>query len=110
MVVAFGIYGAGWPLEDPTYWLSDASIAVWAGAVPLWLLISATLLRIRGPVWLIGFAFGLILLLIHMGVMWGMRGRFNDDYAGIAAMYGGAAAGGWLLGRGLRRVIGKFGD
>lgn len=104
-VVAFVIYLIGWGYEDTQYWLSTASIVIWAGVLPLWLLVVALAWRPRWGEWLMGLAFGVSVFVFHIIAAWIIDGRLNDDLVGIGAMYGGAALVGWVVGRGLHWVI-----
>ncbi len=109
LVVGLGgallLYGLGWLLEDPRYWLADEAVAVWAAALPLWLLLLAFGWRLGRGAWLGGIAFALTLFAVHLAVTWALAGRLQDDHVGIAALFAGAALGGWLLGRGLHLLL-----
>ena len=99
-------YTWGWILEDKEYWLEDKAIIVWSVMMPLWILIlTFSWLKKRGAL-LIGLLvntliFGSHLLIIMIYENW----HFNDDYAGIAAMFAGIAFGAWILGRFLHYLV-----
>ncbi len=102
--VATLVYAAGWPLEDFRYWLDPRAIAVWGAALPLTLLAGALFLRGPGR-WLPVALFCLTLGAVHVAVMTLARGRMNDDYLGIAALYAGGALAAWTLGRVLHYAL-----
>ncbi|MEM7018424.1 MAG: hypothetical protein AAF512_13915 [Pseudomonadota bacterium] len=106
LLIASIIYMSGWLFEDTRYWLDERAILIWAGAVPFWLLLVALFWQPYWGGWLMGFAIGLPILLGHTGMMWVMDDfHFQDDHIGIAAMFAGAAFGGWMLGRLLHLII-----
>ena len=102
---ALVLYLIGWFFEDPEYWLADAAIWMWAVAEPAWLFLIALGLQTRRGVILSGVAFAVVQFAVHLAVIGVIAGRVQDDYVGIAAMFAGAALGGWLLGRMLHRII-----
>jgi len=93
------MYALGWFLEDRRYWLAPGAVATWAAALPIWLGLVAFIWRTRRKAWPFGFGIALALLAIHLGIMGLIRGHFNDDMLGIAAVYAALALAGWLLGR-----------
>ena len=99
------LYALGWIFEDTRYWLDDRAIAVWAGALPLWLCILAFIWRPRWGEWLAGFAIAVPVFIVHLAIMWLNRGMLNDDYIGIAAAFASASLGGWILGRLLHTAV-----
>ncbi len=105
------LYAVGWLLEDTRYFLDTWAVLIWAGVLPLWLLALAAIWRTSGPAWLVGLAIALPILGLHTLIPTIIRGRFNDDYLGIGAIFAGAVLTGWLLGRwlhlGLRFAV-KF--
>lgn len=102
---AAALYALGWTYEDTRYWLDDTAIVIWAGALPLWLLLVSLVWRPRWGTWLAGLALALAVLAAHVAIMWILRGRLDDDHFAIAGIFAGAALGGWLLGRILHAVI-----
>ena len=102
---ALVFYGAGWFLEDTRYWLADAAIGLWAAALPAWLFLTSLGWRAGRGAWLSGIAFAVALFIVHLALMGILAGRVQDDYVGIAAMFAGAALGGWLLGRILHNTL-----
>ena len=104
-VVAALLYAAGWLLEDTRYWLAEEAVAVWGVALPAWLFLVALSWRARWGGWLTGFAVAIPVLALHLGIMWLIEGRLNDDDVGISAMFAGAALAGWLLGRLVHYVV-----
>ena len=104
-VVAALLYAAGWLLEDTRYWLAEEAAAVWGVALPAWLFLVALSWRARWGGWLTGFAVAIPVLALHLGIMWLIEGRLNDDDVGISAMFAGAALAGWLLGRLVHYVV-----
>ncbi len=99
------LYGLGWLFEDTRFWLADAAVAVWAVALPLWLLLLAFGWRLGRGAWLGGIVFSAVLFAVHLAVTWALAGRLQDDYVGIAALFAGAALGGWMLGRLLHQAV-----
>lgn len=93
------LYALGWLFEDTRYWLATEAVVIWAAAIPLWLCLVAVLWRAKHSTWLWGFAIALPILLMHVTMMWIIRGSINDDLVGIAALFSGAALVGWLVGR-----------
>ena len=98
-VGALIFYLVGWLFEDTQYFLATEAMIFWVGILPLWLLIFALIWQTRQQVWWIGLGISIVILLLHTGIPSLIRGRFNDDYLGIAAMFAGVALVGWLLGR-----------
>lgn len=105
LAVACVVFGAGWALEDKEYWLATVAVVVWAGVLPLALLLGAALWRARWGGILPGFAFGLVQLGVHTCLMWMARRHLQDDHVGIAAMFAGASLGGFLVGRALHELL-----
>lgn len=99
------LYLIGWLLEDRQYLLDANAVIVWAGILPLWLLLAAAIWRTSRVVWPAGVAIATLIFLLHLGLTVVIKGRFNDDYAGIAAMFAGVALAGWLAGRWLHLGI-----
>lgn len=104
-VVGGAIYAAGWWLEDTRYWLDGRAVAVWAGALPLWVLCLGTVRRSRGSVWGWGLLFGLVLVGVHLVGVFYVSGRINDDAVGIAGGYAAAVAVGWWVGRAFHLLL-----
>ena len=98
LVGAAGVYAFGWVFEDTRYWLNDLAIAIWAGALPLWLAVGSFTWRAGGGTWVVAMTIALSILLTHLLVMWTVDRRINDDAVGIAAMFAGAALGGLVVG------------
>ncbi|TET52900.1 MAG: hypothetical protein E3J64_04395, partial [Anaerolineales bacterium] len=105
MVVAALLYTIGWLLEDKYYWLADEAVVTWGVALPVWLFLVALAWRPRWGGWIAGFALSLPMFALHLGLMWIIEGRLNDDYVGISALFAGAALGGWLAGRFVHVVV-----
>lgn len=78
ILLACVLYALGWHFEDTEYWLADEAIAIWAVALPVWL----------------------CFLAFSWKAKWG-----GFDGVGISAMFAGATLAGWLLGRGLHRMV-----
>ncbi len=92
------LYATGWLFEDTRYWLATEAVVIWAAAIPVWLCLVAIIWQARRSAWLWGFVIAVPLFLIHLTVMWSLRGHINDDLVGIAALFSGAALAGWLIG------------
>jgi len=105
IVVAIGLYGVGWLFEDTQYWLNEVAMSIWIGVLPLWLFGVALVWRANRTVLADGFLIALTEFIIHIIVIWAIRGRLWDDHIGIAGMVAGASLAGWLLGRLLHSVI-----
>jgi hypothetical protein len=101
------MYALGWILEDREYWLAPGAVAIWAAALPIWLGLVSLAWKTSRTVWPIGLAIALVLLGIHLGIMWLIRGRINDDMFGIAIIYAALTLAGWLLGRALHFALRK---
>lgn len=99
LTIAAAIYALGWILEDREYWLAPAAVAIWAAALPIWLGLVSLIWKTNRAVWPIGLAYALTILGIHLGIMWLISGRVNDDMFGISAIYAMLALAGWLMGR-----------
>ena len=93
------LYAVGWFMEDTDYWLAPGAVALWGAVLPIWLGMVASLWRTQRAAWPVGLGIALIMLAIHLGIVWLIRQRINDDMLGIAAMYSALALVGWLLGR-----------
>ncbi len=93
------LYALGWFFEDTRYWLDARAVAVWTLALPLWTCGIAFFRRGGRGGQLLGLGLGVALFSVHAVLMGLVAGRFTDDYAGISAALGGAAAAGWWLGR-----------
>jgi len=96
---ALVLYLIGWFFEDTQYFLATEAMIIWVGILPLWLLGAALVWQTRQQVWWLGVGISILILLLHTAIPSFIRGRFNDDYLGIASMFAGAALAGWLLGR-----------
>lgn len=99
LVVTAALYALGWLFEDTRYWLNTRAFMIWSGLIPLWMCLGALMLRRSRAPLLTGIAISLLLALTHGAGMALIRGSLNDDMAGIAALVGGAALAGWILGR-----------
>ena len=99
LVLAGMIYATGWLLEDTLYWLAPGAVALWGALLPIWLAVVALTWRTRLAVWPIGLGIALGIMAFHLGIVWMLRQRINDDLLGIAAIYAALALAGWLLGR-----------
>jgi hypothetical protein len=107
LTLAAAIYSLGWVLEDREYWLAPGAVALWAAVLPIWLGLIALTWRSRRRAWPIGLGVALAILAVHLGIMWLISGRINDDLFGIAAIYATLALAGWLLGRFLHFTLRK---
>ncbi|MEM8861898.1 MAG: hypothetical protein AAGD96_26545 [Chloroflexota bacterium] len=105
IVIAFGLYGAGWLFEDTQYWLDTVAMTFWAGLLPLWLFGVAFVWRSKRMVLADGLLIALAEFVVHIVVIWAIRGRLWDDHIGIAGTIAGASLAGWLLGRLLHSTI-----
>ena len=94
VLLVFGAYLAGM-----------VGIGLWAAALPAWLFLTSLGWRAGRGAWLSGIAFAVVLFAVHLIVMMIVDGRLQDDHVGIAAMFAGAALGGWLLGRILHNTL-----
>lgn len=99
--VACVLYAVGWFLEDTDHWLAPGAVALWGAVLPIWLGVVAFMWRTRRAAWLVGLGIALIMLAIHLGIVWLIRQRINDDMLGIAGIYSALALVGWLAGRSL---------
>jgi len=93
------LYGIGWLLEDPTYWLDQRAIAVWAVLLPLWQCAIALVWRAPRRGWLPGLLIAATIFTLHLAIPWWLGGRINDDLIGIGGAFAGGALAGWLAGR-----------
>ncbi|MCP5104986.1 MAG: MFS transporter [bacterium] len=100
------IYSLGWFFEDKEYWLDDTAIVLWAVILPLWIILMTFFwFRKKGTI-IIGFILSLAIFGIHILLIMSFeRWHFNDDYAGIAAMFAGIALGAWILGRFFHHLV-----
>ncbi len=99
------IYTLGWLLEDTSYWLAPGAVVVWGALLPIWLGLVALVWRTRRAAWSTGLAIAPSILAIHLGIVWILRRRINDDLLGIAAVFAGLGFAGWLLGRVLHAML-----
>jgi len=98
-LIIFGVYMLGWFFEDLEYWLADQAILIWMGLMPVLLLIAALVWKTNRKTLLIGLANSGLLFLLHLLIIWSIRGSLWDDHIGIAAMVAAGSFTGWLLGR-----------
>ena len=105
IAVAALLYIVGWLLEDTRYWLAEEAVALWGVALPAWLFLVALVWRPQWGGWLAGLALAVPMLALHLGIMWLIEGRLNDDDVGMSALFSGAALAGWLLGRLVHAVV-----
>jgi hypothetical protein len=103
--LAVVIYALGWLLEDTRFWLAPRAVAMWGALLPIWLGLVAFVWRTRHAAWSAGPAIALAIFAIHLGIVWILRRRINDDLLGIAAVFAGLAFTGWLLGRVFRALL-----
>ena len=99
LLIAAGLYLVGWLLEDLRYWLDGRAVTVWAVVLPGWLLLVSLAWRVERRGWLTGLGLAVLMLVFHLGSMWVISGRLNDDYVGISAAFAIASGAGWGLGR-----------
>ena len=101
LTLMVGLYALGWAFEDLRYWLDERAMAVWTGALPFAAFVWTAGWDPRwGAVWL-GLGAAAALFAVHLGLCVGLRGAFQDDLAGIAALIAGAFLGGLGLHRAL---------
>ena len=105
MGVAAVLYGIGWLVEDSQYWLAMEAVVMWGGVLPAWLCAVALAWRPQVSGWFVGVLAAVPIFIVHVVVMWFTRGRLNDDYLGIGAIFAGVALGGWVLGRILHVLV-----
>ena len=99
IVGALVLYTTGWFFEDTQYWLDEKAMLIWGVAIPVWLGLVGTVWQSAHNGWLLGIVVALPIFVIHLIVMWVIRGQLNDDYVGIAAIFSGLVLAGWILGR-----------
>jgi len=99
LTITFLFYVLGWFFEDKQYWLNETAMLIWVGIMPLCLFGIALLWRVDRKVMVYGLVISLVVFLIHLAVIWAIRGNLWDDHVGIAAMVAGSSFAGWLLGR-----------
>ena len=99
------IYGFGWMYEDTQYWLNTNAMIVWSGLLPAWLLFFASILHGSTGRLSLGIVTGLTISLLHMAIMYLLRGRINDDMAGISIFIGALSLSAWITGRLIHRYI-----
>jgi hypothetical protein len=104
-LVGAAVYAAGWWLEDTRYWLDGRAVAVWAVALPLWVLFVGAVRRSRSHVWGWAFLFGVVVFGVHLLGVFYVSGRINDEAVGIAGGYAAAATVGWWVGRAIHLLI-----
>jgi len=105
LIITAALYGIGWFFEDPKYWLNDTAMLIWVGILPVWVFSIAFLGRVKRKFSFYTLIISLAVFLIHMGVIWTIRGNLWDDHVGIAALVGGSWFAGWLLGRVAHRMM-----
>lgn len=99
VLVAAVVYALGWQAEDLTYLLSQRAIFYWAGLLPACLIAAATVWKSQWGQFLPGFAISFPIFIMHITLLWLLRGRINDDDFGISALFAALALLAWLLGR-----------
>lgn len=105
ITIALILYVLGWFFEDLQYWLNETAMLIWVGILPVWVFSIALLCRVKWEITLYALGISLAIFLIHMGVIWAIRGSLWDDHVGIAALVGSSWFAGWLLGRLAHRMI-----
>lgn len=105
VVITFILYLLGWFFEDTHYWLNSTAMTIWVGIIPLWLFGVALFWNVNRRVMFVFLPFSLVVFVVHMAVIWAIRGNLWDDHVGIAAMVSGASLFGWVLGRLLHGII-----
>lgn len=99
VTVTIVLYVLGWFFEDQQFWLNETAMLIWVGIIPIFLFGVALLWRVTRKVMLYGLAISLMVFLMHVFVIWVIRGDLWDDHVGIAAIVAGSSLAGWLLGR-----------
>lgn len=99
IAVACVLYAVGWFLEDTDYWLAPGAV------LPIWLGVVAFMWPTPRAAWPVGPGIALIMLAVHLGIVWLIRHRINDDLLGIASVYASLALAAWLVGRSLHLFL-----
>jgi hypothetical protein len=99
VTITIALYILGWLFEDHQYWLNDTAMLIWVGILPICLFGFALLWRVTRKVMWYGLVISLMVFLLHVFVIWVIRGNLWDDHIGIAAIVAGPSLAGWLLGR-----------
>ncbi len=99
VTITLVLYTLGWFFEDPQYWLNETTMLIWVGMIPIWLFSAALLWRTILNTILYALVASLVVFLMHILVIWAIRGNLWDDHLGIAALVAGSWLAGWLLGR-----------
>ena len=105
LTITLVLYVLGWFFEDPQYWLNEKAILIWVGIIPMWLFSVALLWHAYRKVVLYALVISLVVFLVHMIVIWIIRGSLWDDHVGIAALVAGSWLAGWILGRLVHGII-----
>ena len=105
VTITFLFYVLGWFFEDQQYWLNKTAMLIWVGIMPLCLFGIALLWRVARKVIVYGLIISLVVFLMHLAVIWAIRGDLWDDHVGIAAMVASSSFAGWLLGRLVHGII-----
>jgi hypothetical protein len=99
------IYGFGWTQEDSTNLLGPGAVILWGVVLPLWLAAFAFAWKSFWGQWLPGFAVGLPIFLIHVLVIFLLKGYLDRRAWDISAAFAGVALLGWVLGRILHLAV-----
>jgi len=105
IIIITVLYVLGWFFEDKQYWLNGKALFIWVGIMPMCLFGVALLWQVTRKVMLYGLVFSLVVFLLHIFVIWKIRGNLWDDHYGIAAIVAGSLLAGWTLGRVGHRII-----
>lgn len=105
---AITLYISGWIYEDLDYWLNNTAIFIWAGFLPLWLLLTNSIWQSRWGAILLGLLLSIIIFAVHVILMGYFNNwHFNDDYFAIAGLFAGISFVASFTGRGVHSIIRK---
>jgi hypothetical protein len=99
IAITLVLYGFGWLFEDQQFWLNETAMLIWVLVMPLTLFVIAILWRVTRKDMLFGLAYSLVVFLVHIIIIWAIRGELWDDHYGIAAFVACSSLAGWVLGR-----------
>ena len=105
VTITMVLYVLGWFFEDQQYWLNETAMLIWVGIMLMCLFGFSLLWRVARKGMMYGFVISIVIFLMHMLVIWVIRGDLWDDHIGIAAMVAGSSFAGWLLGRLVHEMI-----
>lgn len=101
----FILYVLGWFFEDTQYWLNKTALTIWVGIIPVILFVVSLFWSTERKVIYIGFGLTSAIFIVHILVIWMIRGDLWDDHVGIAAVVAGAMLISWTFGRALHAIF-----